>query len=64
MSNKETTSRRDALKTGAAAVAAVVAATSLKPALAKAAAENRNPRWAMVVDLRKCTGCRGSTGKI
>lgn len=61
MSNTETTSRREALKTGAATVAAVVVATSLKPALAKAAAEDRLPRWAMILDMRKCIGCRACT---
>lgn len=58
MSKTGTLSRRDLLKTGGAAAVAAVAATSLLPAKAEAA-KNGNPRWAMVVDLRKCIGCRG-----
>ena len=57
MSNTETTSRRDVLKAGAAAMATVAATAGLLPTRAEAAKGNM-PRWAMVVDLRKCTGCR------
>jgi len=57
MSKKSTVSRRDVLKTGGA-MAAAVAAASVLPAKSEAAT-NGNPRWAMVVDLRRCIGCRG-----
>ena len=57
MGKTKTLSRRELFKTGGVVVAAV-AATSLLPEKAEAA-KNGNPRWAMVVDLRKCIGCRG-----
>jgi len=55
MSKTETLSRRDLLKTGGA-VAVVAAATTLLSKKAEAA-EEKVPRWAMVIDLRKCVGC-------
>ena len=60
MSKKDSVSRRDLLKTGGA-VAAAAAATTLLPGEAEAAKKKKKKlaRWAMVVDLRKCIGCRG-----
>lgn len=56
------TSRRGILK-GAGAALAGVAATSVpgSKALAEAVAKPAAPRWVMIMDLRKCTGCRGCT---
>ncbi|GBD95218.1 MAG TPA: 4Fe-4S dicluster domain-containing protein [Nitrospirae bacterium] len=57
MTKKDSISRRDIIKTGGA-VAVAAAATTLLPVKAEAA-KKKVPRWAMVVDLRKCIGCRG-----
>ncbi|MBI5049607.1 MAG: 4Fe-4S dicluster domain-containing protein [Nitrospirae bacterium] len=55
MSKSNTISRRDLLKAGGV-VAATVATVSLLSNKAEAAKETV-PRWAMVIDLRKCVGC-------
>jgi tetrathionate reductase subunit B len=61
MSVKESSSRRQLLKrSGAAAIGAVAAgAFGIRPA--HAARKKKAPRWAMVIDLRRCTGCRTCT---
>ena len=58
MSKKDSLSRRDMLKAGGA-VAVAAAATNLVPGEAEAKA--KPPRWAMILDMRKCIGCRGCT---
>jgi tetrathionate reductase subunit B len=59
MSKNKLLSRREVLK-GAGAVAVGVTATSLLPAR-EASAAKAEKRWAFVVDLRKCVGCRTCT---
>ncbi len=54
--------RRDLLKTTGAVVAgAVTAALPAGGVLAKQARARKAPRWVMVMDLRKCIGCRACT---
>ncbi len=57
MGKKNEVTRRDLLKTGGTVVAASAAA-GLMPAEAEAASDKR---WAFVVDLRRCVGCRTCT---
>ncbi|MBI5196763.1 MAG: 4Fe-4S dicluster domain-containing protein [Nitrospirae bacterium] len=60
MSEDKALSRRDLLKTGGAAAAATAVAGVLP--ISKAEGANAGlPRWAMIIDLRKCIGCRGCT---
>jgi tetrathionate reductase subunit B len=59
---KNITSRRDVLKSAGVALAGVAAASVPGTgALAEAAAKPTAPRWVMIMDLRKCTGCRACT---
>ncbi|MBW1694935.1 MAG: 4Fe-4S dicluster domain-containing protein [Deltaproteobacteria bacterium] len=59
MSEKITLTRRQVLKgTG---VAALTGAASLVPVSKAIAAKAKAPRWAFIVDLRRCIGCRACT---
>ena len=55
MSKTDKLSRRDLFKAGGA-VAVLAAATGALPEKAEAA-KKKVPRWAMVVDIRRCVGC-------
>ena len=62
MSKTDKVSRRDMIKTGGIVAAAAVA-TGLLPDEAEAKKKKKKkgklPHWAMIVDLRRCVGCRG-----
>jgi tetrathionate reductase subunit B len=56
------TTRRDLLKgTGLAVAGAAAAMVPGSQALSDAGAQRAAPRWVMIMDLRKCTGCRACT---
>ena len=59
MSENVALSRRKMIK-GAGALA-LGAAAGLAPISKAAAARGKAPRWAFIVDLRRCTGCRSCT---
>jgi len=61
MSVKYASSRRQVLKRGGAIALGAVAASALAPSQALAATRKTAPRWAMVIDLRRCSGCRTCT---
>ncbi len=59
MSEQNALSRRQVIK-GAGALA-LGAAAGLAPISKATAAKGKAPRWAFIVDLRRCTGCRSCT---
>ncbi len=60
MSENVSLSRRQVLK-GAGVMALGAAATLAPTTKAFAARKKKAPRWAFIVDLRRCIGCRGCT---
>ena len=59
MSKDLSLTRRQVLK--GAGAAAITGAASLVPAAKASAASKKAPRWAYIVDLRRCIGCRACT---
>ncbi len=59
MSKNLSLTRRQVLK--GAGAAALTGAASLVPAARASAARAQAPRWAYIVDLRRCIGCRACT---
>jgi len=59
MSKKITLTRRQALK--GIGVATITGTASLMPVAKAMAARAKAPRWAFIVDLRRCIGCRACT---
>jgi tetrathionate reductase subunit B len=59
MSKNLSLTRRQVLK--GAGAAALTGAASLVPAAKATAARAKAPRWAYIVDLRRCIGCRACT---
>jgi tetrathionate reductase subunit B len=53
--------RRQALGTAGVAAAAVAAAATPVKGAAAESTERAAPRWVMIMDLRKCVGCRACT---
>jgi tetrathionate reductase subunit B len=60
MNEKDALSRRQVIK-GAGALALGTAAGLAPISKAAAARAKKAPRWAFIVDLRRCTGCRSCT---
>ncbi len=60
MSKNQLSSRREMLMT-AGVLAVGAASTGILSVKEAVAAEAKAPRWAMVIDIRRCTGCRTCT---
>jgi len=62
MTTNRTNDRREMLRvTGASLAAAGLVATGLLQPKEGKAAQTRVPHWVMIMDLRRCTGCRACT---
>ena len=60
MSNNQLSSRRDMLKT-AGVLDVGASSTGILAVKEAIAVEAKAPRWAMVIDIRRCKGCRTCT---